>query len=143
MAGVAEERSSVASGGHMQAHPRRRQAIVGAVGVGAQCRSPWRTQGGRSTKTCRDKRGRKGDWDVPFRILSVTTHLRCFRYGMGDRSFLGISNKCFSALIIHFSCTHPAQISAWIIRTTKKLSFRGRRADLFSDYSQPYFSWDL
>ena len=59
----------------MQAHPKRRQAIVGAVGVGAQCRSPWRTQGGRSTKTCRDKRGRKGDWDVPFRILSVTTHL--------------------------------------------------------------------
>ena len=58
----------------MRAHPTRRQAIVGAVGVGAQCRSPWRTQGGRSTKTCRDKRGRKGDWDVPFRILSVTTH---------------------------------------------------------------------
>ena len=24
---------------------------------------------------CRDKRGRKGDWDVPFRILSVTTLL--------------------------------------------------------------------
>ncbi|MFC1354958.1 MAG: hypothetical protein G8D89_21550 [gamma proteobacterium symbiont of Clathrolucina costata] len=25
---------------------------------------------------CRDKRGRKGDWDVPFRILSVTTLLK-------------------------------------------------------------------
>ncbi|MFC1355108.1 MAG: hypothetical protein G8D89_22340 [gamma proteobacterium symbiont of Clathrolucina costata] len=27
---------------------------------------------------CRDKRGRKGDWDVPFRILSVTTLLYSF-----------------------------------------------------------------
>ncbi len=90
MAGVAEERSSVASGGHMQAHPTRRQAIVGAVGVGAQCRSPWRTQGGRSTKTCRDKRGRKGDWDVPFRILSVTTHLlMVYTVSEGDLTVIG------------------------------------------------------
>ncbi|MEW8640143.1 MAG: hypothetical protein AB2544_19225, partial [Candidatus Thiodiazotropha endolucinida] len=30
---------------------------------------------------CRDKRGRKGDWDVPFRILSVTTLLFCISFG--------------------------------------------------------------
>ena len=39
------------------------------------CGEAARTQGGRGIIGCRDKRGRKGDWDVPFRILSVATHL--------------------------------------------------------------------
>ncbi|MCG7879821.1 MAG: hypothetical protein N0E42_12105 [Candidatus Thiodiazotropha endolucinida] len=34
---------------------------------------------------CRDKRGRKGDWDVPFRILSVTTLLLRFALDGGQR----------------------------------------------------------
>jgi hypothetical protein len=37
------------------------------------CRVQHRPQGGRGIIGCRDKRGRKGDLDVPFRILSITT----------------------------------------------------------------------
>ena len=44
MAGVAEERSSVACVGHMQAHPKRRPVIVGAVALRAvDCRCDRRT----------------------------------------------------------------------------------------------------
>ena len=74
MAGGAKERSSVASEGHMQAHTKRRPVIVGAVALRVvECRCDRRTAA--ANKTCRDKRGRKGDLDVPFRILSVTTLL--------------------------------------------------------------------
>jgi hypothetical protein len=42
------------------------------------CGEAARTQGGRGIIGCRDKRGRNGDLDVPFRILSVTTLLDGF-----------------------------------------------------------------
>ena len=42
-------------------------------GTGAQCQAG-RTQGGRGLKQSRNAR-RKGDSDVPFRILSTATHL--------------------------------------------------------------------
>jgi len=63
----------------MQAHPARRQAICGSAAQPAPsvrwCGEAARTQGGRGTLGCRDRRGRNGDLDVPFRILSVTTRL--------------------------------------------------------------------
>jgi len=63
----------------MQAHPTRRRAICGSAAQPAPsvrwCGEAARTQGGRGIIGCRDKRGRNGDLDVPFRILSVTTLL--------------------------------------------------------------------
>ena len=63
----------------MQAHPTRRQAICGSAAQPAPsvrwCGEAARTQGDRGIIGCRDKRGRNGDLDVPFRILSVTTRL--------------------------------------------------------------------
>ena len=57
----------------MQAHPTRRQVIVGAVAFRCvERRSDRRTAAGnRLSSSAR----RKGDWDVPFRILSTATLL--------------------------------------------------------------------
>ena len=61
----------------MQAHPTRRQAIVGVLrSQHRACDGVAKRHGRRAAGAqlaCRDKRGRKGDWEVPFRILSVTT----------------------------------------------------------------------
>ena len=63
----------------MQAHPTRRQVIVGAVAFRCvERRSDRRTAAGnRLSSSAR----RKGDWDVPFRILSTATLLTYRRSG--------------------------------------------------------------
>jgi hypothetical protein len=47
--------------------------FVSEFGLGVFLSRPTSTAGWPGNISCRDKRGRKGDLDVPFRILSVTT----------------------------------------------------------------------